>query len=141
MKKKNAYLLFELLCAMIILCTTAAAISGAFSKQMEITGVTLQQLSLHPFIREKIFEIEKQLKRNPEAWGKMKELSGDVPETPLKWDLKLKACEKHPSLLQADIRITGLKNDRSVSLTLFMELPEVSKEGSKGSLPSEGDFS
>ncbi len=141
MKKKNAYLLFELLCSMVILCTTAVAITQAFSKQMEITGLAFQQMSLHPFLREKIFEIEKKLKQTPEAWEKMKALSGDVPETSLKWDLTLKVCEKYPALLQADFCVTGLKNERSVSLTMFMKLPEMSKEDSRGSLPSEGNFS
>ena len=140
MKKRKAYLLLELLCAMMILCTTAVAITRAFSKQMEISGLAFQHLSLHPFIREKVFEIEKQLKANPKALEKMKELSGDVPETNLKWELTLKVHEKYPSLLEARLNITGLKNDRSVTLNTFMKLPLPDEGSVSGALPAEGDL-
>ena len=124
MNKGRGYLLFELLCAMIILSTAAVFITRAFSKQMEMTGLAFQQLSVLPFFREKIFEIEKKIKETPQNLEALKKLSGEIPETHLKWDFLLKNNEKFPSLLQGSFTVSGFKNERTFDFNIFLKAPE-----------------
>lgn len=136
---RKAYLLFELLCAAMILSTTAVAITRAFSKQMEVSGIAFQQAEVYPFMREKIFEIEKQLMENPDSLEEMKTLSGIVPETSLKWTMTSESSEKYPSLLKVKFEIAGLKNERTIAVNMFMNASAGAESKSRAEAFPEGE--